>query len=241
MNTTIETITNHRSIRQFTADPIRPEILESILQCAQSSSSSSFLQCVSIIRVQNKETRSQLVDCAGGQPYVAESAEFLVFCMDFHRHQEIYPEAQLGFAEQTLIGAVDAGIMGQNALIAAESLGLGGVFIGGIRNQLNVVSELLGLPKYVVPLFGLCLGYPDQTPECKPRLPLSLLVYEDRYECAVNSQTLAHYDEKMASYYQSRSGKTKETTWSAQLETILKKEARPYMAEFLKSKGFNLK
>ncbi len=87
----------------------------------------------------------------------------------------------------------------------------------------------------------MCLGYPDQDPERKPRLPLSLLVHEDKYECELDRQTLAEYDEKMRDYYQSRAGKTKETTWSAQLEVILQKEARPYMSDFLKSKGFNLK
>lgn len=68
-------------------------------------------------------------------------------------------------------------MMGQNALTAAESLGLGGVYIGGIRNNIESVTELLKLPKHVLPLFGLCLGWPADNPDLKPRLPAELVVH----------------------------------------------------------------
>ena len=76
----------------------------------------------------------------------------------------MFPDAQIDWAEVTLIGAVDAGIMAQNVLLAAESLGLGGVYIGALRNNAQKVSDVLNLPDYCVPLVGLCLGYPDQDP-----------------------------------------------------------------------------
>ena len=73
------------------------------------------------------------------------------------------PEAELGLAEQLLLGVVDTALMAQNAFTAAESLGLGGVYIGGLRNNIESVTELLKLPKHVLPLFGLCLGWPLTT------------------------------------------------------------------------------
>ncbi|MCK8218578.1 nitroreductase family protein, partial [Erwinia amylovora] len=106
-------------------------------------------------------------------------------------------------AEQLLLGCVDPALMAQNAMIAAESLGYGGVYIGGIRNHLAEVTQLLGLPKVGLPLFGLCLGKPAQDAQCKPRMPAELLVHENCYR-ALDSELLAQYDEELVQYYQQR-------------------------------------
>ena len=241
MNQTIDLILSHRSIRQFTAEPISSQQLDAILAAAQSASTSSFLQVTSIIRVTGPEARKQLAQLAGNQPYVEQAAEFLVFCADYHRHGQIVPDAQTGYAEQLLIGAIDGAIMGQNALLAAQSLGLGGVYIGGLRNHPAEVSELLGLPERVIPLFGLCLGHPAQQPEQKPRLPRALVVHQERYQRELDRDLLAHYDQQIEAYYQARSSNNKQQTWSGQIRAILTKESRPFMLGFLQSRGFNLK
>lgn len=98
MNQTIDLILSHRSIRQFTAEPISLQQLDAILAAAQSASTSSFLQVTSIIRVTGPEVRKQLAQLAGNQPYVEQAAEFLVFCADYHRHSQIVPDAQTGYA-----------------------------------------------------------------------------------------------------------------------------------------------
>lgn len=241
MNPTIDLILSHRSIRQFSAEPIVPEQLDAILAAAQSAASSSFLQVTSIIRVTEPKARTRLVELAGNQPYVAQAAEFLVFCADYYRHTQIVPDARTGYAEQLLIGAIDGALMAQNALLAAQSLGLGGVYIGGIRNHPVEVSELLGLPHQVIPLFGLCLGHPAQQPEQKPRLPKALVVHQDRYQQTLDRDLLAQYDEQILAYYQARSSNNKQQTWSSQIRAILGKESRPFMLGFLQSRGFNLK
>lgn len=241
MNQTIDLILSHRSIRQFTAEPISSQQLDAILAAAQSASTSSFLQVTSIIRVTGPEARKQLAQLAGNQPYVEQAAEFLVFCADYHRHGQIVPDAQTGYAEQLLIGAIDGAIMGQNALLAAQSLGLGGVYIGGLRNHPAEVSELLGLPELVIPLFGLCLGHPAQQPEQKPRLPRALVVHQEHYQRELDRDLLAHYDQQIEAYYQARSSNNKQQTWSGQIRAILTKESRPFMLGFLQSRGFNLK
>ena len=143
MNPTIDLILSHRSIRQFTPEPISASQLDQILSAAQSASSSSFLQANSIIRVTDKGLRATLAELAGHQAYVAEAAEFLLFCADYQRHSQIVPEAQTGFVEQLMIGAIDGALMAQNTLLAAQSLGLGGVYIGGIRNNPAAVSETM--------------------------------------------------------------------------------------------------
>lgn len=160
MTPTIELICGHRSIRHFTDEPISEAQCEAIINSARATSSSSFLQCSSIIRITDKALREELVTLTGGQKHVAQAAEFWVFCADFNRHLQICPDAQLGLAEQLLLGVVDTAMMAQNALTAAESLGLGGVYIGGLRNNIEAVTKLLKLPQHVLPLFGLCLGWP---------------------------------------------------------------------------------
>lgn len=161
MTPTIELLRSHRSIRHFTDRPITDAQREAIFAGARAASSSSFLQCSTIIRITDPALREKLVTLTGGQKHVAQAAEFWVFCADFQRHLQICPDAQLGLAEQLLLGVVDTAMMAQNAMVAAESLGLGGVYIGGIRNNIEAVSELLEIPQQVLPLFGLCLGWPN--------------------------------------------------------------------------------
>lgn len=113
MTPTIELICGHRSIRHFTDEPISEAQREAIINSARATSSSSFLQCSSIIRITDKALREELVTLTGGQKHVAQAAEFWVFCADFNRHLQICPDAQLGLAEQLLLGVVDTAMMAQ--------------------------------------------------------------------------------------------------------------------------------
>ncbi|MES4612653.1 oxygen-insensitive NADPH nitroreductase [Ewingella sp. CoE-038-23] len=237
MTPTIDLLRSHRSIRSFTDQPITDEQREAILSAAQGASTSSFLQCSSIIRITDPALREKLVEFTGGQKYVASAAEFWVFCADFNRNQQINPQAELGLAEQLLLGCVDTALLAQNAMTAAESLGLGGVFIGGIRNQVEEVIGLLKLPKFVMPLFGMCIGHPAQDHQVKPRMPQSMLVHENSYQ-PLNPQTLAEYDEQLAAYYLQRDSNARRDTWSDLIIRTLKKEQRPHMLAALHKQGW---
>lgn len=226
MTPTIDLLRSHRSIRHYTDKPITEAQREAIIAAAQSTSSSSFLQCTSIIRVTDASLREALVPLTGGQQHVAQAAEFWVFCADFNRHLQICPDAQLGLAEQLLLGVVDTAMLAQNALTAAESLGLGGVYIGGLRNNIESVTELLNLPKHVLPLFGLCLGWPADTPDLKPRLPAAIIMHENSYQ-PLNQALLAEYDEQLAQYYLSRGSNTRRDTWSDHIRRTLIKRKSP--------------
>ena len=237
MTPTIDLLRSHRSIRRFTDEPITDEQRAAIVASAQAASSSSFLQCTSIIRITDKALREQLVPLTGGQQHVAQAAEFWVFCADFNRHLQICPEAQLGLAEQLLLGVVDTAMLAQNAFTAAESLGLGGVYIGGIRNGIEAVTELLALPKHVLPLFGLCLGWPDEDHGIKPRMPAAMLMHENSYQ-PVDENVLAQYDEEMAQYYLSRGSNTRRDTWSDHIRRTIIKENRPFILDYLHKQGW---
>lgn len=240
MNSTIDTILNHRSIRKFTGQAIDESQLNSIFEAGIAASSSSMLQVISIIRVTDKEKRQALAQYAGHQAYVETAAEFLVFCIDYQRHFAINPEVKPEYTELTLIGAVDAGIMAQNCLLAAESLELGGVYIGGLRNNIQQVDELLELPKYVVPLFGMCLGHPAHQPEIKPRLGTQVIVHENHYQ-ELNMEQVKQYDATMVQYYASRTSNQKQSTWSVEATNKLAGESRPHILNYLHSKGLTQK
>tara|TARA_R110001583_G_scaffold112917_1_gene263045 strand:- start:754 stop:1491 length:738 start_codon:yes stop_codon:yes gene_type:complete len=242
MNDFISLMQAHRSIRTYTDKAIEQECLESLIQAGQAAATSSFIQACTVIQVAKGDKRDQLAAFAGNQSYVAAAPVFLVFCADMHRHKvacEMHDELmQSGYTEQFLTASVDCALFAQNVVVAAESMGLGTCYIGGIRNEIEQVSSLLELPELVFPVFGLCLGYPAQQPEIKPRLPLSTVLKQERYDCETERAELAAYDQQIEKYYQMRSSAKKQMNWTEQISSMLQKEARPHMLSFLNKKGF---
>lgn len=231
----LDTLYRHRSIRKYEKTPIEPAVLEAILEAGRAASSSSFMQCVHIIRITDPAIRATLCAVAAGQRHVAEAPEFLVFCADYHKHRQLVPDVQTDWTEALIIGAVDTGIMAQNCLLAAESLGLGGVFIGALRNDIARVAECLALPRHTIPLIGLCLGYPAEEPLHRPRLPRRVSVSDNRYAPA-DSATLAAYNDTVRAYYHERGGKALD--WQQAIANTLAKPLRPHILPFLQEQGF---
>ena len=245
MNSVIDLLKRHRSIRKFASQPISQEVVDTLVGAGQCAATSSFIQACTVIQVTDPETRKTLSHHAADQPYVKEAPVFLVFCADMHRHHvacEMHDAPmQSGFTEQFLTASLDCALFAQNVVVGAESLGLGCCYIGAIRNKIAAVDELLGLPPLVYPLFGLCLGYPAQDPEVKPRLPLPVVLKQERYDDHLDEDRINAYDTVVRSYYQTRTGGRKDNSWSEQISEMLAREARPHMLGYLKSKGFLLK
>ncbi len=243
MNDVINLLHAHRSIRKFNDQKITDEQLTAIIDAGNSAATSSNLQARSIIRVTDKAIRTQLAEASGNQAYIADCAEFLVFCGDFLRPEQCCNKHDThmtsGMTEQFILATVDVSLMAQNCVIAAESLGLGICYIGGLRNNPDIVSDLLHLPEETFPLFGLCLGYPAQNPEVKPRLPADVIMKENKYQLD-EVKSLDDYDEKMAEYYRTRTGGNKSTSWSQQISQLTSKELRPHMRGFLDEQGFKM-
>lgn len=239
-NSTIDLLRQHRSIRSYLSTPISANDIDAIFSASHAAASSSFLQCSSVIRITNSDNRKKIAHYSGDQNYVIEAPEFWVFCADFNRHYQIDSAVNLGKAEQLLLGCIDTAIMAQNAVVAAESLGLGCVYIGGVRNHIAKVTELLKLPRFVLPLFGLCIGYPDQNPEIKPRLPKDLVFFTDEYK-PLDKTLLTQYDEQMAKYYSDRSSNHKLGGWSDKIAQTINKEERDFMLDYLHKQGWIIK
>ena len=241
-NKTIETMLNHRSIRKFLDKSIDTETLEKLIECGQAAASSSFIQAYSVIRVTNNVVRTQIADAAGGQRWVEEAPEFLVFCADLKRIEIACVEQGAGklegHTEHFLAASVDVALMAQNVLLAAESMGMGGVFIGGIRNDPQLVSELLDLPNQVFPVFGMCLGWPAIDPDVKPRFPVNSILHQDHYATHKVETQVEAYDLQMKAYYQARTGKTRVSNWSEQTAKAVQDKKRVHMLAFLNKRGF---
>ena len=234
-SSTLDCILSHRSIRCFTPEPIEEKVIEQLVNAARFASTSNHLQCVSIVRITDPALREQMMVYSSNQEYVKSASEFWVFCVDFHKHKQICPTAQLDYAEVLLIGAVDTGIMSQNVLLAAESLGLGGVYIGSLRNEMEAVGKLLNLPEHCLPMVGMCLGYPDQDPPSKPRLPKETLFFENAYQ-PLDTTKLGEYNQTVAEYYRQRSNI--DMDWSRNVIKSLDKPIRPKVLAYLQQQGF---
>lgn len=245
MNEVIKLLKSHRSIRKFRKDKVDEEKIVEIVEAAQSASTSSFVQAYTIIKVNDCEKRKQIAELSGDQFYVETAPVFLVFCADLNRSgltcRMNDTEMKDGFTEPFIIATVDAALAAQNALIAAESLGLGGVYIGGIRNNPEKMCELLDIPQNVYPVFGMCIGYPNQNPDVKPRLPLEVIYKQDKYSTDGDEEKIREYDRLIRDYYIKRTKGKRDDFWSKQMAEKMEQELRPHMKDFLEGQGFKMK
>jgi len=187
-NDTLQILLDHRSTRAFLPDPLPAGTVETLVAAAQSAPTSSNLQVWSVVAVEDPARKARLAALAGNQKHIIEAPLFLVWLIDFDRltqlsHVDGVTSEALDYTETFLLGAVDATLAAQNAVVALESLGLGAVYIGGIRNKPEAVAAELGLPPKVFALFGLAVGKPDpdRPTAVKPRLPQSSVLFREQY------------------------------------------------------------
>lgn len=249
MNEIIKLLQSHRSIRKFTDEPIPDETVAEIIRSGTAAATSSNVQATTVVRVRDPGTRAKIAEVAGGQSQIESAAAFMVWCADVRRSALACHNAggsvTTGMTEQFIIATVDVALAAQNAVVAAESLGYGICYIGAVRNDPQRVAELIELPHDVYPVFGLCLGVPDQDPEVKPRLPIDLVLREETYDGGGEGPDelarIADYDEEMRAYYRSRTGGKKDSSWSEEMARLLDGERRPHMRQFLADRGFELR
>lgn len=236
---TIPTIMTHRSIRVYQDRPLSQEIVDTILEAGLRASTYAHVMPTKVIRITDLNLRDQLREICH-QPYVSCASEFFVFCVDYQRIKAVVPEAEVDTLDVLVTGAIDAGVFAQNVLLAAESLGLGGIFIGAIRDNLARVDELLQLPKYVVPLFGLCIGYPEAEPNPTPRLrlPLSSVVSENTFHGNSEAEN-QEFNQQSLQYAQQHGGLA--TGWNERIAKVFAEPNRPALLAYLQSKGLCLK
>lgn len=219
----------HRSVRKFTAEPVTDEQLSALVAAAQSAATSSNLQPWSVIAIRDPQRKARLATLANNQQFINEAPLFLVWVADLGRARRLAQRSGAAldgadYLETTIIGFVDTALAAQNAVVAAESLGLGAVFVGAIRNHPEEVAAELGLPPHAVATFGLAVGTPDPTENAgiKPRLPQDAVLHRERYDAEAADSHLPAYDERLA-VYNNRYGLS--GSWS---ERVLSRLAGPH-------------
>ncbi|HWI86767.1 MAG TPA: NADPH-dependent oxidoreductase [Sphingomonas sp.] len=249
-NETLDTLLAHRSVRSFSPDPVPAGTIELLVAAAQSAASSSNLQPWSVVAIEDAELKARLAALAGDQEHIARAPLFLVWLIDLHRLESIgkargTPTDGLHYLETLLLGAVDTAIAAQNAVVALESLGLGAVYAGGIRNKPVEVARELGLPPHVVALVGLAIGFPDPgaPASVKPRLPQRAVLFREQYRQGPDHAAIAAYDSRLRGFQRSQG--MAERDWSEQAthrvrgaETL---SGRHRMRDILLGLGFGLK
>jgi nitroreductase len=193
-NDQVEHMVSHKSVRSYLPDPLPEGALETIVAAAQSASSSSNLHLWSVIAVDDPSLKAELsrvshfASTGMGNPYIEQAPLFLLWVADQSRNNAI-AKAQGGtgivhdYLDAFTMSTIDTALAAQNAALAAESLGLGIVYIGGMRNKSQEVADMLGLPDYSYVTFGMVVGYPaPSTTQLRPRPSQDVVLHRNGYQ-----------------------------------------------------------
>lgn len=238
-STIVDHLLAHRSIRKFRSDPLPDEVLSRAVQAGQQAATSSNIQAYCALRIRDEERLARLVELTGGQQKVAACGAFLVVCGDTRRHRlvaERAEKAHVSNLEAFMLATIDATLFAQNLVIALEAMGWGTCYIGGLRNDLPAVHDLLGTPEGIWPIFGLCIGRPDQDPETRPRLEPEAVLFDERYpDDAEMLRRIDEYDERMEAWYRRQGIDT--PNWSGRIERHFQERHRTRNAEWYRAVG----
>jgi len=212
-----DTLLNHRSIRKYKQDPIPYTILEYILEAGTRASTTGNMQLYSIIVTTDEELKEQLSPCHFNQPMIKQAPVVLTFCADFNRFSKWCRQRRADPGYDNFLSfftaAIDALLVAQNVCIAAEDAGLGICYLGTTTYMAGKIIEVLDLPKGVVPVATVTVGYPDEWPEQTDRLSLDAVVHREKYQDYTQTDIDKIYREKefMASYQEFVKENKKET------------------------------
>ena len=248
-NAVISSLLSHRSVRAYLPQPLPEGTLETAIAAAQSAASSSNLQVWSVIAVEDPARKARLAVLAGDQRHILQAPLFLVWLADLSRLKRLaeargIETAGLSYIELLVVGIVDTALAAQNAVAAFESLGIGTVYIGALRNNIGPVAAELGLPSHVLPVFGLTVGYPDpaRPAAIKPRLAQAAVLSRETYATAGEQEAVARYDQALQAFQQEQGQVTE--GWSARaIERIRTPQAlhgRHHLRQALHALGFEL-
>jgi nitroreductase len=250
LNATLEVLLNHRSVRSYLPDPLDNGTVELLVAAAQSASTSSNLQAWSVVAVEDKERKARLAALCNGQKHILEAPLFLAWIADLSRLRSIAqnagsPSESLDYFESFLVAVIDVALAAQNAVIAAESLGLGTVYIGALRSRPEEVAAELNLPPETMAVFGLVVGRPNPAAPAavKPRLPQAAVLHREQYHVAQQAGAIAQFDDTIGAFYASQ--KLPQQKWTEHsLGRIKGAEAlgnRARLSDIIRKLGFKLR
>ncbi len=241
---TLAGIAQHRTHRSYQAKAVEPELVQLLAAVALSAPSKSDLQQADIVAVADPEKRRAIGALVPSMPWVAEAPAFVVVCGNGRRILEASALRGESFANRHLDhffnASVDAAIVLQTLIIAAEAVGLGSCPISAIRNHARTVSELLDLPDHVFPVAGLCLGWPGGERRISCRLPLGQTLHTDRHDDSALAAALDAYDRRRGTAEGYDPDGPDFIGWSRAKARMYAEVQRDDFGAFIEAKGFRL-
>lgn len=202
---------DHHSVRHYSDRQVSQQQLETIISAAQAASTSSNQNAWSVIVVSDPAVKTALMELTGGNPFIEQAPIFLVWLGDLGRNARLALQANapidaLQYQEALLVATIDATLAAQNGAVAAESMGLGMCYVGGVRTRLEEVSDLLNLPDYVFPVVGMAVGYPspDDGASVRPRLPMSAVAFVNGYDTEAADAGVDVLEDANRAYYETQ-------------------------------------
>ncbi len=246
-NSILPQLFNHRSIRQFTTEPLTADEVTTLVKAAQHAPTSTFSQQYSLLSITDSTLKHAIGDITGHH-WLESAGHYFIVIADQYRNRQLAQQAGVDPAilhstDKFLASVFDAAIATENIVIAGESMGLGSTIMGSILNDAGRLIELLHLPELTFPLLGIAIGHPEHTPDLKPRLPEPLVHFTNQYQLPENfDNQLVDYDAQLAAYYQNRDSHRRTETFSHHITAELSRDpkVRAELATLIGQQGFKL-
>ena len=244
-------IAAHRVHRRYLAREVTPDLLRLLCACALSAPSKSDLQQADIVILREPSKIHAIAGLLPEMPWVAEAPVFLVFLADGYRLPQISRMRGKPFPNDHLDlffnATVDAAIVMTTFMRAAEAAGLGCCPISVIRNHAAIISKMLALPEKVVPVAGMCVGWPAEKGDITPRLSLETTVHEEQFAQRDLAREIEAYDRRRAATRPYRGQRDPERFGRSEFYGWSEDKARQYsvpqradFGAFVRAKGFHL-
>ncbi len=240
-----------RSVRCFKDTKIPDEIINNLVQVANNAPSGGNIQPISIIIIQKVEGRKKLTEFVGGQPWVENAPLSIIFCIFIYRIKNWTLKSDTYFQGENslshfLIAYADLMGAAQNVVILAESYGLGSVYVGSIQSKIDDVREYFSIPKYVLPMMFLSIGYPESIPRNIPKLKHNLIAHNEKYKILSDDEIAEAYNNKYGDFDENvdkylekayieviEASKQHKTSWIKLVKQMMKKLEIRNHAQFL--------
>jgi len=190
-----------RSVRHFEDRSVPDAILDELLDVANNAPSGGNIQPLSIIVVRDPAGREALAEIVGGQPWVKNAPLSLIFCIDFNRVKAWARSFDVEFRGESalcsfLIAYADVMCAAENVVVLAQDRGLGSVYVGTILCTIGEARREFELPRHVVPMIVLTIGYPKSTPKHIPKLDRDTVVHYEKYRSSGDDEVALAFEKK---------------------------------------------
>jgi nitroreductase len=239
-------IATHATHRDWAATPVEPALVRLVAACALCAPSKSHLQQADIVQVRDPALRAGVESLVPSMPWIRKAPVLLVFCGNGRRFRRIFQRRAMPFVNEHLDGffnpVVDASLVMMNAIRAAAAVGLVCCPISVLRDQAPRLAAILALPDHVVPIAGLCLGFPVAARSITPRLPLAATLHTDRFDDADADRHIDEFDRRYIEARERHLPRTPQqpASWSDERTRQYASPQRADWGRFVRSRGFDL-